>query len=350
MKQAVDFLADALTTPVAPMEARLVSDLPDGPGWQYEPKWDGFRVIAARHDDQLVLWSKSGKPLDRYFPELRAALLGLSDTRFVLDGEIVTPVGDRLSFGALQARLHPAASRVERLSRETSAQIVLFDLLYRGDDALDARPLIERRAALEAFHADQRADAIRLSPASVDVAQARAWIAEAGGALDGVVVKALDQPYRAGERAMAKIKQRRTADCIVGGYRETADGSGVASLLLGLYTALGAIDHVGFTSGIAGAERVRLLTQLRPSIAAPGFTGRAPGGPSRWNGGEEKRWFPLKPDFVVEVGYDQVTDGRFRHGTTLLRWRPDKSAAQCTIEQLAREASPAEMTALLRRG
>jgi ATP-dependent DNA ligase len=348
MKRATDFLQSALTTPVAPMEARLVSGLPVEPGWQYEPKWDGFRVIAVRRDDRLVLWSKSGKPLDRYFPELRAALLGLSDARFVVDGEIVTPVGDRLSFGALQARLHPAESRVERLSRETPAQIVLFDLLYRGGEELAPRPLAERRTALQTFHASQRADAIRLSPASTDVERARSWLAEAGGALDGVVVKPLDQPYRAGERAMAKIKQRRTADCIVAGFRETADGSGVASLLLGLYNASGAIDHVGFTSGIAGDERVRLLEQLRPSIGPPGFTGRAPGGPSRWNRGEERRWHPLKPDFVVEVGYDQVTEGRFRHGTTLLRWRPDKSAERCTMEQLDREASPAEMAALLR--
>lgn len=350
MARSIDPLKRALTAPIAPMEAKLVFALPDAPGWQYEPKWDGFRVIAVRRDDELVLWSKSGKPLDRYFPELRSVLLGLRDARFVLDGEIVTPVGGQLSFGALQARLHPATSRVERLSRETPAQIVLFDLLYLGDAELAARPLIERRAALEGFYAEQRADAIRLSPASSDVAQARTWLAEAGGALDGVVVKPVDQPYRAGERAMAKIKQRRTADCIVGGYRETADGSGVASLLLGLCNASGAIDHVGFTSGIAGEERVRLLAQLRPSIGSPGFTGRAPGGPSRWNNGAEKRWFPLKPDFVVEVGYDQVTDGRFRHGTTLLRWRPDKSAAQCTMEQLAHEASPAEMAALLLRG
>lgn len=347
MARPPDPLKAALTTPIAPMEARLVSALPDEPGWQYEPKWDGFRAIAVRRDNDLVLWSKSGKPLDRYFPELRAGLLGLDEKRFVLDGEIVVPVGGRLSFSALQARLHPAASRVERLSRETPAQIVLFDLLHRGGEAFDDRPLSERRAALETFHGDHATLTIRLSPASADVEQARAWLAEAGGALDGVIAKPLDQPYHSGERAMAKVKQRRTADCIVAGFRETPDGTGVASLLLGLFNDRGEIDHVGFTSGMPAGERKRLLGKLRPVIGPPGFTGRAPGGPSRWNNGEEKPWFPLRTELVVEVGYDQVTDGRFRHGTTLLRWRPDKRPDQCTLEQLQRELSPAEMRALL---
>jgi len=347
MARPPDPLKAALTTPIVPMEARLVSALPDEAGWQYEPKWDGFRAIAVRRDDDLVLWSKSGKPLDRYFPELRAALLALDEKRFVLDGEIVVPVGGRLSFGALQARLHPATSRVERLSRETPAQIVLFDLLHRGGEAFEDRPLAERRAALDAFHADYATPTIRLSPASADVAQARAWLAEAGGALDGVVAKPLDLRYRPGERAMAKVKQRRTADCIVAGFRETPDGSGIASLLLGLFNDRGEIDHVGFTSGMPGGERKRLLGKLRPVIGPPGFTGRTPGGPSRWNNGEGKPWFPLRTELVVEVGYDQVTDGRFRHGTTLLRWRPDKRSDQCTMEQLQRELSPAEMRALL---
>ncbi|HEX4693354.1 ATP-dependent DNA ligase [Sphingomonas sp.] len=347
MARSTDPLQAALTAPIAPMEARLVSALPDEPGWQYEPKWDGFRAIVVRRDDELVLWSKSGKPLDRYFPELRTAFLGLGEKRFVLDGEIVVPVGSRLSFGALQARLHPAASRVERLSHETPAQIVLFDLLHRSADAFGHRPLTDRRAELEAFHARNATAAIRLSPASADVVQARAWLAEAGGALDGVIAKPLDQSYRTGERAMAKVKQRRTADCIVAGFRETTDGTGVASLLLGLFNDHGEIDHVGFTSGMPAGERKRLLGRLRPVVGPPGFTGRAPGGPCRWNNGEEKPWFPLRTELVVEVGYDQVTDGRFRHGTTLVRWRPDKRPDQCTTEQLQRELSPAEMRALL---
>ena len=349
MARSTDTLRDALATPIAPMEARLVSALPDEAGWQYEPKWDGFRVIAVRRDDDLVLWSKSGKPLDRYFPELRVLFLALPESRFIVDGEIVVPVGDRLSFGALQARLHPAASRVEKLARETPAQVVLFDLLHRGGEDFADRPLAGRRAALEAFHARLDPSAVRLSPASTDIAQARDWLAEAGGALDGVIAKPLDLPYRPGERAMAKVKQRRTADCIVAGYRETPDGKGVASLLLGLYDADGKIDHVGFTSGMPGADRAPLLQKLKPLVEPPGFTGRAPGGPSRWNGGEAKPWFPLRPELVVEVGYDQVTDDRFRHGTTLLRWRPDKRADQCTMAQLEREASPAEIGALLRR-
>ena len=340
-------MIDALAHPIAPMEARLVSALPEEPGWQFEPKWDGFRAIAVRDGERVAIWSKSGRPLDRYFPELVALLLATRAQRFVVDGEIVLSRGDVLSFGALQARLHPAPSRIAKLSRETPAQLMLFDLLRLGDEDWASRPLAERRPALEAFHAAEGGPAMRLSPCSHDLADARAWLAEAGGALDGVVAKRLDQPYLGGERAMAKVKQRRTADCVVGGFRRTPDGTGVASLLLGLYDETGRLDHVGFTSGMAAAERKRLLGVLEPMIAAPGFTGKAPGGPSRWNDGKESAWSPLRAACVVEVWYDQVTDGRFRHGTKLLRWRPDKRPDQCTTDQLVREISPAELIAVM---
>ncbi|GAA0296379.1 ATP-dependent DNA ligase [Sphingomonas oligophenolica] len=340
-------MIDALVKPIAPMEARLVSALPEEPGWQFEPKWDGFRAIAVRDGERVAIWSKSGRPLDRYFPELVALLLGAASTRFIVDGEIVVPRGNALSFGALQARLHPAPSRIARLSRETPAQFMLFDLLRLGDEDVTSRPLAERRPALEAFHAAEGSAALLLSPCSHDLADARAWLAEAGGALDGVVAKRLDQPYLGGERAMAKVKQRRSADCVVGGFRRTPDGSGVASLLLGLYNDEGRLDHVGFTSGLAAAERKRLLGILAPLVEAPGFTGKAPGGPSRWNDGKESEWSPLRAECVVEVGYDQVTDGRFRHGTKLLRWRPDKRPDQCTTDQLVREISPAELITLM---
>jgi ATP-dependent DNA ligase len=339
--------ADALTKPVPPMEARLVDALPEDEGWQFEPKWDGFRAIAVRRGDEAVIWSKSGKPLGRYFPELVALLRDVAESDFVIDGEIVLPLEGRLSFGALQARLHPAASRIARLSRETPAQLMVFDILRRDGRTLADESQAARREALEAFHAGAGGPDLLLSPCSTDQAQARAWLGTAGGALDGVMMKRRDLPYLGGERAMVKVKQHRSADCVIGGFRPTPDGGGVASLLLGLYDDAGLLDHVGFTSGIAAAERVRLHELLTPLIAAPGFTGKAPVGPSRWNNGKESLWSPLRPETVVEVLYDQVTDGRFRHGTKLLRFRPDKRPDQCTRDQLVREISPAELIPLI---
>jgi ATP-dependent DNA ligase len=340
-------ISHALTKPIPPMEAKLVSDLPESPGWQFEPKWDGFRAIAVKRDGEIAIWSKSGKPLGRYFPELIALLAANKAPRFVLDGEIVVPLGDVLSFGALQARLHPAPSRIARLSRETAAQMMFFDALELEGRDLTGDPLDRRRTALEAFYRDHGNESLRLSPCSADVKNARAWLREAGGALDGVVAKRLELPYLGGERAMAKVKQLRTADCVIGGFRKTADGKGVASLLLGLYDADGKLDHVGFTSGMTAADRPKLLKKLMPFIEAPGFTGKAPGGPSRWATERSTQWSPLRPDCVVEIVYDQITDGRFRHGTRLLRWRPDKAPAQCTRDQLVREISPAELEAII---
>lgn len=337
-----------MTAPaLAPMEAKLVAELPEETGWQFEPKWDGFRALVFRDGDDIEILSKSGKSLARYFPEIVALVAGISQARFVLDGELILPIGDTLSFDALQARLHPAESRITKLSRETPAQLMLFDCLTDGDDDLAGRPLTERRKALEALHARHGGPSLLLSPCG-ELAAARAWLAQSGGALDGVVAKRLDEPYRSGERAMLKVKQHRTADCVVGGFRRAKDSDGVASLLLGLYDDAGQLNHVGFTSGIAATERAALAAKLEPLIEAPGFTGKAPGGPSRWNNGEESKWEPLRSELVVEVLYDQVTGARFRHGTRLLRWRLDKAPEQCTMEQLVYELRPAELATIER--
>lgn len=333
---------------IAPMEARLVETLPDGPDWAFEPKWDGFRCLAFRDGGEVALWSKSGKPLDRYFPDIVAALRTVPSSRFLLDGELVIAEGEGLSFSALQARLHPAESRIRKLVAQQPAQFILFDCL-----ALDGRDLAgcafsERRAALEALHARIDSPAIRLSPLTPDRARAGQWLAGSGNALDGVVAKRLDLTYRPGDRAMAKIKRHRTADCVVGGFRYagTSDDH-VGSLLLGLYGEDGKLDHVGFTSSFDAAEKAALRDLVVPLIEAPGFTGDAPGGPSRWATARTSDWRPVRPVLVVEVRYDQVTAGRFRHGATFLRWRPDKAPRQCGKEQLARPLKPAQYETLL---
>jgi ATP-dependent DNA ligase len=326
-----------------PMEAKLVAALPGEPGWQFEPKWDGFRAIASRADDTVELMSKSGKPLGRYFPEIVAMLAALPEASFVFDGEIILPVNGIVSFDALQARLHPAASRIARLSVETPAQLMLFDCLALGPDMLIDQPLSVRRAALERFHAVEGGPALLLSAATDRRERAQDWLMHSGGALDGVMAKRLDETYRSGERAMLKVKQHRTADCVVGGFRRERDGPLVASLLLGLFDDAGLLNHVGFTSAIAAADKPALTKRLEALIAPPGFTGKAPGGPSRWNSGRESEWLPLKSKLVVEVVYDQVTAARFRHGTKLLRWRSEKAPHQCTMDQLQHELRPAEL-------
>jgi len=332
---------------LVPMEARLVAQLPGEAGWQFEPKWDGFRALILRDGDRVAIKSKSGKGLDRYFPELVSLVSGLpGPPRFILDGEIILPLGGVLSFDALQQRLHPAASRIARLARETPAELMLFDCLWMGDATLSAAPLTERRGRLARWHARIMRPALNLSPASHAYDEAATWLAQAGGALDGVVAKELDQPYSPGERAMLKIKQRRTADCVVGGFRQSDEGA-IASLLLGLYNEEGALDHVGFTSAIPSSERGTLPQRLAALVAPPGFTGKAPGGPSRWTRGRSNKWVPLRPALVVEVLYDQVTADRFRHGTRFLRWRPDKAPGQCTQDQLQHELKPSQIAALL---
>ena len=336
-------LALALDTP--PMEAKLADAIPDGEGWQFEPKWDGFRCLAFRDGEQVELMSKSGKPLARYFPEIAQALLALREKRFILDGELVLPVGEVLSFAALQLRLHPAASRIEKLSRETPAQLMLFDCLQIGARTLAGAPLRERRAALDQFMQSTAGPDLLLSPCATDPRAAERWLTSSGGALDGIVAKRLDQPYQPGERAMIKVKQQRTADCVVGGYRLSGDG--VGSLLLGLYDDGGKLNYVGFTSSFSNEEKAALLKKLSPSQGESAFTGSSPGGQSRWSRGRSTEWVPLRPELVAEVVYDQVTGQRFRHGTTFLRWRPDKAPRQCTMEQLEHELRPAALAELL---
>jgi ATP-dependent DNA ligase len=347
MTDGVDPWAKLSVKPgLAPMEAKLATVLPEGPGWQFEPKWDGFRFLAFRAGDEVELQSKAGKSLARFFPEVVALLRAVPTERFVLDGELTIPIGDALSFDALQARLHPAESRIRKLSAETPAQLMLFDMLMTADGrSLITEPLSGRRPELEAFHTAYAAPGLLLSPATLDPAAAQGWLETSGGALDGVVAKRLDAPYAPGERAMIKVKQRRTADCVVGGFRYATNSRQVGSLLLGLYDDAGLLHHVGFTSGISAEDRPALTARLEPLVEAPGFTGSAPGGPSRWSTERSTEWQPLRPELVVEVGYDQVTAGRFRHGTRLVRWRPDKAPAQCRMDQLARALGPAELAA-----
>ncbi|HET7710192.1 MAG TPA: ATP-dependent DNA ligase [Sphingomicrobium sp.] len=332
--------------PIAPMEALLAAELPAGEGWQYEPKWDGFRCIASRTGDRLDLISRSGKDLGRYFPEVVAMLARVTNRHFTLDGELIIPVGDALSFEALQLRLHPAASRVTRLSEETPAEYMLFDLLGLDGRTQARRPLSDRRPTLESFHSKSAVPGLLLSPATTDRQVALGWLERSGGALDGVVAKRLDQPYRFGDRAMVKVKHQRTADCVVGGFRYAEKAKEVGSLLLGLYDEGGVLHHVGFTSAIAAKERPALTAMLEKHVGGPGFTGNAPGGSSRWATARSAEWQPLKPKLVAEVRYDQVTGRRFRHGTGFLRWRPDKSPKECTFDQLGHELRPSELAEL----
>jgi ATP-dependent DNA ligase len=324
----------------APMEMRPVAAVPDGPGWQFEPKWDGFRCLAYRDGGTVELQSKAGQPLGRYFPEVVAALEALPLQRFVLDGELVVPEAGALSFDALQQRIHPAASRVRTLATRTPAWLLVFDLLSAdGRDRVD-EPLSARRAALEALAPSFDGVTVRLSPATNDRAVVDAWFGRVGGALDGVVAKRLDLRYASGARTAAvKVKQLRTADCVVGGYR-LAKGSttAVGSLLLGLYNNEGLLDYIGFCSAFPAPERIALRKRLREHEGEPGFTGGAPGdAPSRWtrDAAADRAYEKLRGDLVLEVSFDQVTGGRIRHGTRPVRWRADKAARSCTLDQLA---------------
>jgi ATP-dependent DNA ligase len=328
------------------MEALLAEQLPDGEGWQYEPKWDGFRCLARRDGADITLTSKSGKPLGRFFPEVVEMLAKLAEPRFLLDGELIISVDDALAFDALQLRLHPAESRIRKLSEATPAELMLFDLLEQGDRSFMDRPLSERREALERFYAGNPIQGLHLSPATSDCQAALRWLNRSGGALDGVIAKRTNQEYLPGERAMVKVKQQRTADCVVGGFRYSSNSIEVGSLLLGLYDDAGLLHHVGFTSALKAQDRPELTRNLEALIESPGFTGDAPGGPSRWANARSDEWQPLRPELVVEVRYDQVTGRRFRHGTGLVRWRPDKDPKQCTFDQLAPELKPSELKEL----
>lgn len=341
-------LSETLTG-LPPMEAKLVHELPAGKGWQFEPKWDGFRCLAFRDGNGIRLQAKSGKPLARYFPEMVELFRALAPRTFVLDGELAVPVNGALSFDALQMRLHPAESRIRRLAKETPAIFVAFDLLVTPEGrSLLAEPLRVRRAALEQFFRDVRIPPqIKLSPRTETRRVALGWLGQGGTALDGVIAKRLDDPYRPGERAMLKVKQRRTADCVVGGFRYGTGTRLVASLLLGLYDDGGKLHHVGFTATIRNDERAELTKRLERLIAPPGFTGDAPGGPSRWSTERSAQWEPLRSKLVVEVSYDQITSRRFRHGTKLVRWRPDKAPRQCTFEQIAPPRPPKALRQLI---
>jgi len=323
-----------------PMEAMPASELPSGPDWQYEPKWDGFRCLSFRDGKRVDLVSKAGKPLTRYFPDLLADVSALTAQQFVLDGELVIPANGTLSFDNLLMRIHPAASRVKKLSEETPCLFIVFDLLVdEGGRSLVKMPLAERRGKLEKFARRYFRDneTLHLSPATQDVEIARGWF-RAGIGLDGVVAKRRDLPYQTGERTgMQKIKKLRTAECVVGGFRYLEKKPLVGSLLLGLYDDEGKLDHVGFTSSIRDEERSVLTRKLEKIVKPPGFTGNAPGGPSRWSTKRSAEWKPLAPKLVIEVQFDHFTGGRFRHGTKFLRWRPDKSPRDCTFKQVERE-------------
>ena len=339
-------MADDAQIPIEPMEALLVGSLPDGAGWQFEPKWDGFRCVAQKQDGTVELFAKSGKPLRRFFPEVAAALAAMDADDFLLDGELVIPVGETLDFEALQARLHPAESRFRKLSAETPALLILFDILRTDGDAPTSMPLSARRKLLEVFFAQHQSPTLRLSPLTTDPDLASKWLGRSGGALDGVIAKRIDDEYIAGKRAMLKVKNIRTADCVVGGFRYGTGTKLAASLLLGLYNEAGQLDHVGFTSALANEDKKELTAQLE-ALRGEGFTGNAPGGPSRWSTERTSTYEPLRHELVVEVTYDHITGRRFRHGTGLHRWRPDKAPRQCTFDQLQLEARPSELVSRL---
>ncbi len=321
------------------MEARSVDEIPVGEDWQYEPKWDGFRCLAFRDDRKIFLQSKAGQPLARYFPDIVAVISKLKAKRFVLDGELAIPVGGALSFDELQLRLHPAASRVQKLAAAHPAIFIAFDLLVdEKGKRLTRETLRARRPELEKFARAnfKKESAIRLSPATRDLKVAKKWFDKVGGNLDGIIAKLLDVPYASGERTAAvKVKHIRTADCVVGGFRYATGAKVVGSLLLGLYGDDGLLHHVGFTSAFAKEERPALTKKFEALRKAPGFTGNAPGGPSRWSTERTAEWEPVDPKVVVEVTYDHFTGDRFRHGTKIVRWRPDKSPKQCTMDQVA---------------
>ena len=324
--------------PLPPAEAKSVEEIPHGDEWIYEPKWDGFRCLAFRKNKEVLLQSKAGQPLGRYFPELVEALSALPQKQFVLDGEVVIFIDGHLSFDDLLMRIHPAESRIRRLSKETPVTFMTFDLLVneRGKSIVDSS-LAERKRELENFFATlPRKGMLRLSPSSRERQLAEKWMKElAPIGLDGVIAKLADSPYASGERtSMVKIKRLRTADCVVGGFRYAEKGGGIGSLLLGLYDGENRLDHVGFTSSFTAQQRQELKKVVEPLISPPGFTGKAPGGPSRWSTRRSDEWKPLKPSLVCEVRYDHFSGGRFRHGTKFLRWRPEKKPEQCTFEQV----------------
>lgn len=346
--------------PVEPMLAKASDGLPEGDGWLYEPKWDGFRAIVFRDGDEMLIQSRDLKPLDRYFPELAAPLRASLPERCVVDGEVVISRDGGLDFEALLLRIHPAASRVKMLAASSPASFVAWDLLALGDEDLRAVPQGERRTRLETALANA-APPVHLTPATRDRALAAEWFERFEGAgLDGVVAKRLDAPYQPGKRAMLKIKHQRTADCVVAGFRWHKNGPGthVGSLLLGLFDDEGTLHHVGITSSFTWDRRAALVEELAPLRDraldehpwrewaewagygdADASGQRLPGATSRWNRGKDLSWEPLRTERVVEVAYDHLQGSRFRHATTFKRWRPDKPPADCRYDQLEETAA-----------
>jgi ATP-dependent DNA ligase len=337
------------------MEARSVDVVPTGEEWQYEPKWDGFRCLLMRDSGAVTLFSKSGQDLTRYFPEVVLAALSLHENSFVLDGEIVVPAKGRLSFDDLLQRIHPAASRIKKLAEQTPVLFLAFDLLKKGKTELATQPLSMRRPQLDQFairHFSSK-NLFRLSPASTSLKDAERWLSSAGGGSDGVIAKRLDLPYQAGNRdGMQKIKLYRSADCVIGGFRYgenlQAGRKVVGSVLLGLYDDNGLLHHVGFSSGLKAKDKPALTDKLEFIKGDRSFTGNAPGGPSRWSTKRSSEWQAVKPSYVVEVSYDHFSGGRFRHGTSILRWRPDKKPRQCTFEQVDQKIDRRLMASLKR--
>jgi ATP-dependent DNA ligase len=330
-----------IDTDFPPMEAQLVTEIPTDEGqWLYEPKWDGFRCLVFRDGDQVQMRSKSGQPLERYFPEIQQAVLNLAANKFVLDGELIITDGQQFSFDDLLERIHPAASRIKKLAIERPATLFVFDLLVDdGGTTVFSENVQTRRHRLAQFSnkffpAPKSGGKIVLSPATTDIDVAMEWWKMVGEGLDGLVAKRTGIPYQSGTRkGMVKVKKMRTADCVIGGFRYAAASPVVGSILLGLYDDQGLLHHVGYCSAFKAAEREELTKKLEPLIQPPGFTGNAPGGPSRWSTKRSMEWSPVKPILVAEFLYDHFTD-RFRHGTKLLRWRPDKEPHTCTMSQV----------------
>jgi ATP-dependent DNA ligase len=350
--------------PIEPMLAKLTGALPEGEGWLFEPKWDGFRAIVFRAGDEVYIQSRDLRPLDRYFPELAPALRATLPERCVVDGEIVIATPRGLDFDLLQLRLHPAASRVKKLAAETPSAFVAFDLLAEGDRDLRSRPQAERRAALEAA-LPRTSGPVYLTPCTRDRAMAGEWFHRFEGAgLDGVIAKHESTTYQPGKRAMVKVKHARTADCVVAGFRWHKGGEGerVGSLLLGLYDEGGRLHHVGVTSSFKMGQRRELAAELAPlrkdALAAHpwrewaevmgGGGTRMPGGQSRWSQGKDLSWEPLRVERVCEVKYDHLQGDRFRHAATFVRWRPDKAPRDCRYDQLEVTA-PAELAEIFGR-
>jgi ATP-dependent DNA ligase len=324
--------------PIAPMLADLARDLPEGDGWLYEPKWDGFRTLIFWDGTELVIQSRDLRPLGRYFPELEAGLKSALPAPCVLDGELVIVGSAGLDFEALQQRIHPAASRIGLLSRETPAEFVAFDLLATAERDLSSEQQAQRRKALEGLLREPNPP-LHITPATTDRKQAGDWFERFEGAgLDGVIAKRLEQPYQPGARTMLKIKHQRTVDCVVSGFRWHKHGqeAGIGSLLLGLYDTGGVLQYVGGTASFAMAQRKRLAEFVAPYRGESGFgKGNTPGAVNRWTGGKDVSWEPLRPELVCEVAFDHLQGDRFRHGATFIRWREDKPPAQCTFDQVA---------------